>query len=521
MTVQHTLGGRPGLRILGIIVAGLFLAQGSMFAAGGSEESSRAGETQEETSELRIGYQPLAQTDPALISADVEVMVANQVYDYLVDINEDNEIVPRLGREWEQSEDGRTYVIRLAEGVTFHDGSRFTAEDVVWTYNRLRDPDNGFATASLYNNIDTIEATGEHEVTFHLKEPNPFFLFDLSDNHALMLNSGQEDPGTAFNGTGPYEVEQYLPEDRIVLTKNEDYFREGLPKLDRIVFIFFNDEAAKVDALRSERVDLAMQMPTELYESLEGESGIVRHEVATNAFDLVRLRADREPGDDPRVMRALRLATDRQAIFDLVLQGHGAIGRDSPVGPTYTQYYTEETELPGRDVQRARELLADAGYPNGFELDLHTPNTGNRPNLAAVLKDQWEDIGVEINIQVEPESVYYGENQWLEANLGITGWGSRPYPQFYLDVMLACGARWNEAHYCNEELDRLIETAGTSTDESRRVEAYHEIQRIMIEEGPLIIPYFFAQFAAITDEFEGFTLNAFPGRSDLRTVEKR
>lgn len=467
---------------------------------------------------LRVAMQPIVQTDPAFISSDSEVLVANHVYDYLVDIDPESNIQPRLATAWTVSDDGLSYIFTLAEGVTFHDGSPLTAEDVVWTFDRLRDPALELPTADLYSNIASAEATGDLEVTFTLSQPNPFFLYDLSDNHALILKAGTGDADTSFNGTGPFTVASYSPEDRITLEANESYFIPDQPKLAGVEIIFFNDESASVDALKSGQVDLVMRMSTSLFESLKTEPGIVTVDIPTNGFDLIRLRADREPGNKPEVIQALKLATDRQAIFDLVQQGYGAVGRDSPIGPLYPAYYTEETPIPERDPEAARQLLVDAGYPDGLQLVLHTPDTGGRPDLAAVLKEQWAEAGIEVEIIVEPESVYYGDNGWLEVDLGITGWGSRPYPQFYLDVMLKSDAIWNESHWSDAEFDELATTAGTSLDEEARVAAYHEIQRILIERGPVIIPYYFAQFGAIREGFDGFELKAFAGRTDFRTI---
>lgn len=471
------------------------------------------------TGTLRIGSEIPVQLDPAVASSDAEIMVLNSIYDYLVDIDVDNNIQPRLAREWEVSDDGLTYTFTLAEGVTFHDGSELTAADVVWTYDRLRDPEAELPTTDLYANIESIEATGDREVTFTLQETNPFFLYDLSDNHALILKEGTEDPATEFNGTGPFRIVDYSPEDRMDLEANENYFIEGKPGVRNLELIFFSDQAATVDAIRGGQVDLVMRMPTPLFQTLQEVSDLETVAVPTNAFDLVRLRTDREPGNDPRVVEALKLATDRQAIFETVTSSLGAPGRDSPIGPLYTQYYTEETPLPPRDPEQARQLLADAGYEDGLQLELHVPDTGDRPDFAAVLQEQWAEAGIDVELVVEPESVYYGENKWLEVDLGITGWGSRPVPQFYLDVMVACDAKWNEAHFCDDEVDQLIQTAGTTQDEDERIEAYHEIQRIMIERGPYIIPYFFAQLGAISKDFTGFKMQAFPGRTDLAAIE--
>ena len=466
---------------------------------------------------FRVAMQPIVQIDPALISSDAEVAVANAVYDYLVDVDADSRIIPRLAASWTVSSDGTEYTFVLPDGIHFHDGSPLVPGDVVWTFDRLRDPANGFATESVYANIERIDVTGSREVTFRLAEPNPFFLYDLSDNHALIVKRGTADFST-FNGTGPFVVEDYRPEDRIVFLANEDYFIEGVPRLDRVEFIFFGDQVASVDALRGGQVDMAWRMSSALFLTLQGEPGIVAVDVPTNGFDLVRLRSDIPPGNDPAVLEAMKLATDREAIFQIVQLGLGAVGRDSPIGPLYAAYHDESTPIAPRDPNAARQVLTNAGYPDGLTIDLYTPDTGGRPDLAVVLKEQWADAGITVNVIVEPESVYYGENHWMDKELGITGWGSRPYPQFYMNSMLTCDAAWNESRFCDAEFDALAAVAGTTLDEAERVAAYADIQRILIERGPVIIPYFFAAVAAHSDRFGGVELKAFPGRTDFRTV---
>ncbi len=466
---------------------------------------------------LRVAMQPVVNIDPIALSSDSEILVANHVYDYLVDIDPQSNPVPRLATAWEVSDDGLTYVFTLAQGVTWHDDSPFSAKDVVWTFDRLRKTE-GTPTADLYKNIKSIEATGDLEVAFTLTQPNPFFLYDLSDTHALVLKEGTADADKNFNGTGPFIVTNYSPEDRIEMKANENYFVKGQPHLAGLEIIFFNDETASVEALRGGQIDLVMRMSTSLFKSLKDEPNLTTVDIPTNGFDLIRLRSDRKPGNDPRVIQALKLATDRQAIFEVVQQGYGAIGNDTPIGPLYDKYHDEAAVPPARDVAAARKLLTEAGYADGLKLTLHTPDTGGRPDLAAVLKQQWAEAGVEIEIVVEPESVYYGDNGWLDVDLGITGWGSRPYPQFYLDVMLVSEAKWNESHFADPEFDKLAETAGTTLDEAKRIQAYHDIQKLLIDHGPIIVPYFFAQFGAINNQFDGLQLKGFAGRTDFRTV---
>lgn len=159
---------------------------------------------------LRVATDVPVQLDPAFASSDSEIAVLNAIYDYLVDINADNNITPRLATSWEVSEDGLTYTFTLAEGVTFHDGDSLSAEDVVWTYNRLRDPELELPTTDLYANIADITAVADNQVQFTLSETNPFFLYDLSDNHAFILEEGTEDPASELNGTGPFVVTDFL-----------------------------------------------------------------------------------------------------------------------------------------------------------------------------------------------------------------------------------------------------------------------------------------------------------------------
>jgi peptide/nickel transport system substrate-binding protein len=468
---------------------------------------------------LRVAMQPLAILDPAFISSDSEVLIANHIYDYLVDIDPQSNVIPRLATGWEVSDDGMTYTFTLAEGAAWHDGDPVSAEDVVWTFERLLDPDVGSGAADVFTEIADVQASGDLEVVFTLSEPNPFFLNDLSDNRALIIKRGTEDP-TDFNGTGPFVVSSYSPEDRIVLEANEAYFMKDQPKLAGVEVIFFNDETASVDALRGGQIDLVMRMSTSLFESLQDEAGITTIDIPTNGFDLVRFRADQPPGDDPRVVQALKLATDREAAFQLVQQGYGSVGNDSPISPLNTSYFAPDVLPPERDVEAARNLLAEAGYEDGLDIVLNVPDTGGRPDLAAVLQAQWAEAGINVDIEIMPESVYYSDapGNWLDATLGITGWGHRPHPQVYLDLMLVCDAQWNESRFCDENFDAVVATAGSTMDEDVRVEAYREVQEILAAEGPVIIPYHFSQLAAISDAFQGFQLKAFAGRTDFRDV---
>lgn len=468
---------------------------------------------------LRVAWEQPVTLDPSNLSSDSEVALVNAVYDYLLDTNASAQLVPRLAQSWSMSEDGLAYTINLVQNASFHDGSPFTSADVVWTFDRLRNPDLSSA-AGLFGNIVSVEASDPYTVVFNLSNTAPDFLFNLTDNRSVMLKDGTENPASAFNGTGPFKVVRFDAEDRAILERNEAYWAEGAPNIARLEFIYFGDVNASVNALRDGEVDVVLRMPTRVFQSLRSNYNAVS--IATNGYNLARLRHDQGYGTDPRVWKAFKLATDRQKIFDIISAGFGALGNDTPIGPLYGAYYDPSLTLPPADPRAARELLDAAGYPNGIDLTLHVPNSGDRPDLALAFSSFWRDANIRVEIRLRDEGIYYSEveDNWLGVDLGITGWGSRPTPQQYLDLQLRSGAAWNEAHYSDAELDTLIETAGTSLDQEVRIQAYKDIQALLVDRGPIIVPYFFPQFAILNTSIEGVQVHPFAGRTDFRFAFK-
>ncbi len=506
---------KPGLsrrQFLKYTTAGLAAATFAPIGFDLTSAQAAAVAARRQTGTLRVAWGGAPATlDPLNASADTEIAFLNAVYDYLIDTDAQSELVPRLATGWVMSEDGLTYTLQIAEDVKFHDGSDLTIDDIVWTFERLK---TGGPTADLFADV-TIEAGEGNSVVFKLPATNPDFLYNLTDNHAVILKADAEGIGEAFNGTGPFKLDNYEVGLSATFSANPDYFG-GAPGVETLEFGYFEDITAAVNALRGGTVDMVLRIDNATFLALSGEETYKAEAVATNQHDLVRLRADREPGSNELVRRAFKLATDRQAIFDRTQLGFGALGYDTPIGPLYGAYHTDEFQPPARDPEAAKALLAEAGYPDGLEMTLYVPNLPDRVALAQVLQAQWEEAGIRIEIEPQEEAIYYAENGWLEVDLGITPWGSRPTPQFYLDVAYKTGSVWNEAHFSDAELDAQIELAGTSLDEEVRIAAYREIQRILVERGPVIIPYFTAQFGVMADYVYGVMVHPFPGRSDFR-----
>ena len=494
---------------LNVFAAGAAAAVGTLSLSGLSGIASA-----QDGGTLRFAWLTPATLDPRSASGDSEIAILNAVYDYLIDTDAESNLVPRLASSWAVSDDGLRYTLQLEPKATWHDGSAVSADDVIWTINWQREA--GGSVADLLSTVDAIDALGENAIEISLSAPNPDFLYNLTDNKLVMLQAGAENIGVEFNGSGPFILEEMIAGDRAILRANPDYWR-GAPSIDRLEFIYFADQQAGIAAVQGGSVDGISRLDNSSFLGFSGDVNFNTTDIAASGHDLARLRADREPGSDVRVRQAFKLATDRDAIWERVQLGFGAVGKDSPIGPAFGQYFLAEAEVPARDPAAAAALLAEAGYPDGLDMTLHLPNSRNFPDLAQILAAQWEEAGIRVKVQLEEENVYWNE-LWDEVNLGITDWGPRPVPQLFLDQGYHSDGVWNESHYSNERLDELIELGRSSLDQEARTAAYKEIQQILLDEGPIIVPYFFATFMVLAGEISGVTLHPFAGRTNFNNA---
>ena len=468
----------------------------------------------QDSSALRFAWLTPATFDPRSAAGDSEIAVLNAVYDYLIETDAASNLVPRLASAWEHSADGLVYTLQIRADAAWHDGSPVTVDDVLWTLQWQIDAEG--SVANLLSTVEAIEATGDNTIAITLSAPNPDFLYNLTDNKLVILKAGAENIGVDFNGSGPFILDEMIPGDRAILRANETYWG-GAPSIDQLEFIYFDDQQAGVAAVQGGTADGIARLDNASFLGFAGDANFHTTDIPTSGHHLARLRYDRAPGNDARVRQAFKLATDRQQIWERIQLGFGAVGKDSPIGPAFGQYFLAEAEVPARDPAAAAALLAEAGYPDGLDMVLHGPNSSNFPDLAQALAAQWEEAGIRVEIQLEDENAYYSGN-WDTVDLGITGWGARAVPQFYLDFAYHSEGVWNESHYSNPRVDELIEIGRSTLDQAARTAAYKEIQQILLDEGPIIVPYFFAAFMVLGGNVSGVTLHPFAGRTNFNTA---
>ncbi|MCY4465610.1 MAG: ABC transporter substrate-binding protein [Chloroflexi bacterium] len=463
---------------------------------------------------LRFAWLPPAILDPRSASGDSEIALLNAVYDYLIETDAAANLVPRLAKSWEVSDDGLQYTLRLQENAAWHDGSPVTADDVLWTINWQQEAE--LSVANLLSTVESVEAVDKHAIAITLSAPNPDFLYNLTDNKLVILKSEAENIGVEFNGSGPFILDEMIAGDRTILRANADYWG-GAPSIERLEFIYFADQQAGIAAVQGGIVDGIARLDNSSFLGFAGDVNFNTTDIPSSGHHLARIRSDRAPGNDVRVRQAFKLATDRDAIWDRVQLGFGAVGKDSPIGPAFGQYFLAEAEVPARDPAAAAALLAEAGYPDGLDMTLHLPNSGSFPDLAQIFAAQWEEAGIRVEVQLEEENIYW-DGLWMDVVLGITGWTPRPVPQLYLDFAYHSEGAWNESRYSNARVDELIEIGRSSLDQAERTAAYKEIQQILLDEGPIVVPYFFAQFLVLAEHVSGLDLHPSAGRTNFNAA---
>jgi peptide/nickel transport system substrate-binding protein len=267
------------------------------------------------------------------------------------------------------------------------------------------------------------------------------------------------------------------------------------------------EPGTQVQALAGGELGFVGGLTTEQVRSLSGATGVKVLNVDSNMHWAIHLRSDRGPAADNRVRQALKLATSHQALVDAIRPGLASVGNGfTPVGPAFGRYHL--VRPPFANLARARSLLAEAGYPDGLEITLHVQNQAEAVSIAAVWKEQLARIGVEVRTRLIASEQYYGGGleDWLKVDFGITDWGARATPVSYFKLAYATGAPWNETHWSDPAFDQLIARIDREMSEGRRVGLYHRAQEILIERGPLVVPYFVKAAAAIRSDLQGISL---------------
>ncbi|MGH3024262.1 MAG: ABC transporter substrate-binding protein [Gaiellaceae bacterium] len=500
----------------------------------GNGEATPTGGTDTTMANLQPGgtirvalIQPTTEPNPLLVQDEGGAGMLGSTGEYLSFSDENLELQPRIAESWEPNEDGSVWTFAIRQGITFHNGATLTAEDVVQTFEKLINPDGGSANAqSALGGVlspGNIEASDDATVVFNLDAPNGNFptLVSSANYNAIIIPADLDpaDWGQTFEGTGPFKLESFTPQQGATFVRNDAYWGEKA-NADSVEVRFYAEEAPMVLALQGDEVDFIEHFSVSGGRALLDDSNVQVIAISTATHRQLHMRTDKEPFTDARVRQAIALSIDRNALVDGLWEGRAEIGNDSPFAPLYPSTDTNVAQRE-QDLEQARQLLADAGQES-FTVQLDTWDGFEIPDLAQLVKNYAAEIGVTINLRITDAATYYGDgvfgnSTWLDSVMGITDYGHRPVPNVYLTAALAGDPKigvWNSAHFRNDEYDELVRQYVAALDVESQRGVAGQIQQLLLDETPIVFPYFYNFLSAAKPNLQG-AVSAATGQFDL------
>ncbi|MDA8353781.1 MAG: ABC transporter substrate-binding protein [Firmicutes bacterium] len=455
------------------------------------------------------------QLDPALVTDGESFRVTENVMETLVEYKKKSmEVKPGLAKDWEQSDDGKTWTFHLREGIQFHDGTPFNAEAVVFNFERWMNQemkpskkDDFTYYASMFGGfkgdeghiIESVKAVDEYTVQFQLKESQGPFLQNLAMSPFAIASpkAVKADPAEFAQhpvGTGPFKFKSWKKGDSITIVKNEDYWQEGLPKLDRVIFESIPDNSARFTALQSGDIDVMDGLNPDDAKRVEKNENLQLLKRPPNNVGYLAFNTEKEPFDNKKVRQAINHAVNKKGLIKSFYAGLAEPAKN-PIPPSMWGY-NEKVEPYEYDLDKAKQLLKEAGYEDGFKATFYAmpeprPYMPDGKKIAEYIQADLKKIGIEVEI-VSPEwQTYLEDTEQGKHEMALLGWtGDNGDPDNFLYVLLdqdnARVPAQNIAFYKNEQLHDILIKAQRETEQSKRAELYKKAQHIIHEDAPWV-----------------------------------
>ena len=453
--------------------------------------------------------------DPFHQAADARIRVSLLMYQGLFYEGATGEAIPLLAESYDISDDGLVYTVKLRDGVKFHTGQDMTAEDVAYSYNYIRDAENGSPGAGDFAIIESVEAIDPSTARFTLSSPNASLPMTLGNKYGAVVPAGYFDDENARNrmnaesvGTGPFRLVEFNPNSNLVVEKFEDYWEDGAPYLDEINFSFLPNSASMLVALKNDRIDLVKLERPQDVQQVESVEGLEIERWPSLNQKPIDLGSEQKPLDDVRVRQAIALAVDREEIKNAAVGDYGEVIGTMVAGMQDT-WGVPMDQLPNmsRDVEKAKALLAEAGHPDGFDLKLTIINGYDWMDPAAVtLKEQLADIGINLSIERVDLGVWINNFRTRQMGFTFNDWATQPdpnllfYRHFHKQPEGADFRNWN-----NDEASALLDQGRAESDPKKRKEIYAKFQQVMAETVPTIMLFSADHVTARDQDVKNFT----------------
>ncbi|MGF0539026.1 ABC transporter substrate-binding protein [Agrobacterium sp. ES01] len=425
------------------------------------------------------------------------------IFEGLVTISEDGAILPQLAESWDISEDGLTYTFLLQDGVTFHDGEVFDANVAKASIDRARGENSVNPQKRFFSTIESVEAVDPSTLVIKLTKPTGSLLYWLGWPSSVIVGTkSAENDKTNPIGTGPFKFVNWAQGDKVELEANPDYWdKDNLPKLEKVTFRFINDAQAQAAALKSGDVDAFPEFAApELMDSFEGDENLTTVIGNTELKVVAGMNNTRKPFDDKRVRQALMMAVDRATVVEGAWSGYG-----TPIGSHYTPNdpgYVDTTGVLPYDAEKAKELLAEAGYPDGFTFTIKTPQMAYAPRSAQVMQAMFAEIGVTMNIEPTEFPAKWVADVFKGTDYDMTIVAhAEPMD---LDIYARDPYYFN---YKNPEFNDILDKIQATTDTEEQNKLYGKAQQILAEDVPALYLFVMPKLGVWNKKIQGLWEN--------------
>jgi peptide/nickel transport system substrate-binding protein len=461
---------------------------------------------------LRAGFfRPAGPIDPVLTNDEGRLAVLGQTAEYLIFSDDELNPRPELAESWEANDEGDVWTFRLFENAAYNDGTPVTAEDVVASFRNIADGNAASAFETFGVTADSAEAVDEHTVRFNLERPNGSFPFFVSsDNYnAVILPTSFWDAyeegsyENEFPGSGPWLLDSYEADSHLHLVRNDDYWGNRAGQPERLEIQFFEEEPPIVTAFQEGRLDFVPLISFAGASTLLDNPDADHFSVPTAQHRQIYFDCSKPPFDDKRVRQAIALSLDRNALKEGLIGGFGVLGNDHPIWEVYPMYAPDRPGQREQNLDEARQLLEAAGVSD-LSARFDTLTFRELGDLATLIQTSVRELGIDLDVNVFDAGTYY-EDYWLAADgsMGMVNYGHRGVPDVYLGAPLLSDGTWNASHWQNEEYDRLFRDFSASPDIETQQDAAGQIQELLNDEVPFILPYFVDNIAITRPGMEG------------------
>jgi len=444
---------------------------------------------------LRVGLNGANTSDnwDSRTHSDVFMLASAQgaVFDSLTEVGADGTLKGELATDWEASADAKTWTFNLRQGVTFHNGKPFGADDVIASLQRHVEEGSKSAAKPIVSAITEMRKVTDHQVQFVLETGNADLPFLMADYHLLIYPAGQIDEAVAQGiGTGLYRVQAFEPGVRFVGTRVDSHYKDGVAGwFDEIEYIAINDPTARMNALLTGQVDVINDIDFKTEPLLKANPNTQIFEVTGNQQFTFPMHTDTAPFSDVNVRKALKHALDRQDMVNKILLGHGSVGNDSPIGPA-NQYYYADMPQTAYDPDQAAFYLRQAGM-EGLSVDLSVSNAAftGAVDAGQLYQASAKAAGININLVQEPADGYWS-NVWLKKPWCACYWSGRATEDLMFSSAYEAGVPWNDTRWNHPRFQELLYLGRAEFDPTKRREIYYEMQLILHDEGGVVLPMF-------------------------------